>query len=532
MTLNSYYSIAYLAVFLPVVIAAYTAVPKKVRWAVLLAASGFFFWCISGKLLIWLIVSVISIHYAGIWLSLLKEERGRCLAEAPKGEKRAIRQRFQKKMLAVASGMALFNIGLLTALKYTPFFVGNINSLLSGLGIEKTLPVPALAVPIGISFYTLQAVSYVMDVYREKIPAERNLFRLALYMSFFPQLMEGPICRYAQTAHVLWAGERIRFANLVSGAQRIIFGMMKKLVIADRLNPFIKNVFSDYMSYDGGVTALAAVLYTCQLYMDFSGTMDIVIGTGEIFGVRLPENFRQPFFSRTISEFWQRWHITLGTWFKDYVFFPLSMTKPMKNMTARARKRIGSHYGPLIAGAVSLGAVWLLNGLWHGAGWHYIFFGLYHFTWILAGSLIQPVSEKLCRRLHIRRTGCAWQAMQIVRTAVLVCVGELFFRAEGLRAGLKMFWNMVCNFRLDALADGTLFQMGFDRKDALIVGAALIFIFVNSVLKERRVCPRQWLAARPLAVRWALCYGLILFVVIFGAYGVGYVPLDPIYANF
>lgn len=536
MAINSYYSIAYLAIFLPAVVIAYTVLPKKVRWLVLLIFSGIFFWSMSGKLLLWLVISIFSIHYGGIYLTLLQKERdgkiarARTLKDGP--SKKEIKKQYQKKQLTVAASVALFNVGILVVLKYAPFLGGNLNRLLAWMKVPFSLSVPSFVVPIGISFYTLQAVAYIMDIYREKFPAEQNIFRLALYMSFFPQLMEGPICRYPQTSGALWQGDRIRFENLTAGIQRIAFGMMKKLVIADRLNLFIKNVFSDYLQYDGGITALAMFLYTCQLYMDFSGTMDIVIGTGQIFGVTLPENFRQPFFSKSISEFWQRWHITLGTWFKDYIFYPLSMTGPMKKLTSKGRKHLGNHYGPLLAGGVSLFCVWLLNGLWHGAGWNYIFFGMYHFVLILAGSLWEPAAEKICRVLHIRRKSVPWKGIQILRTAALVCVGELFFRAHGLKAGLYMFFNMIQNFTLSAFKDGTVFTIGMDKKDFIVVFAGVMIVLINSIMKEKGCMPRKWLASCPLPLRWTICYGLILFAVVFGAYGIGYVPLDPIYANF
>ena len=284
----------------------------------------------------------------------------------------------------------MVHIGILLVLKYTPFFAGNLNTLFQVFRIPVTLAIPSFVLPIGISFYTMQAVAYIFDVYRRKIPADRNLLRLALFMGFFPQIMEGPICRYSETAEQLWEAPKLRYQNVTFGVQRILFGMMKKIIIADRLNLFIKNVFSGYESYDGFVIAVSAVCYTIQLYMDFSGTMDLVIGSGQIFGMKLPENFQRPFFSKTISEFWKRWHITLGAWFKDYIFYPLSMSKPLKKLTSRARKRLGNHFGPLLAGAIALFCVWLCNGLWHGSGWNYIFFGMYHFGLILAGSMVSP----------------------------------------------------------------------------------------------------------------------------------------------
>ncbi|HRM72977.1 MAG TPA: MBOAT family O-acyltransferase, partial [Ruminococcus bromii] len=184
---------------------------------------------------------------------------------------------------------------------------------------------------------------------------------LALFMSFFPQIVEGPICRYGQTANQLWNVKQIEFENLKLGTVRILFGLMKKLVIADRLNPMIKQIFSHYDDYQGGIIALGAIAYTIQLYCDFSGTMDAVMGVAQIFGVTMPENFQRPFFSKSISEFWKRWHITLGTWFKDYIFYPVTMSKPMKNLTSSARKKLGNHFGPLLAGSIALFCVWFRN---------------------------------------------------------------------------------------------------------------------------------------------------------------------------
>ena len=532
MEISSYVSIAYLVLFLPAVILLYGISPRRIRPYVLLLSSYAFFWSISGKLLIYLLLSTFSIHHTGAWLALVQAERKGVLLQADKGEKKAIRTAYQKKLRRIVAFSVCLHIGILIVLKYSSFLGGNINALFSALHIPVAFTIPKYAVPIGLSFFTLQAVSYIFDVYREKIPARRHLRRLALFMAFFPQIMEGPICRYQDTALQLFKGAPISYQNLTRGIQRILFGLLKKIVIADRLNVFIQNVFNGYAAYDGGIIALAAVLYTCQLYMEFSGTMDVVIASAEIFGITLPENFRQPFFSRTISEFWQRWHITLGTWFKDYIFYPLSMSKPLKKLTSRARKKLGNHFGPLIAGSAALFAVWLCNGLWHGAGWNYIFFGMYHFAFILAGNIIEPLSRRITGSLHIRRDSFPWMAIQILRTGILVCIGELFFRANGLAAGLAMFKIMITDFSLASVQNGTVFTLGMDKRDFLITLIAVMIVFVNSILKERGILPRQWLVTCRLPLRWAVYYGLILFVIIFGAYGTGYVPVDPIYANF
>lgn len=530
--LTSYFSIAYLGIFLPVALIVYRILPQKLRRYFMLVASYGFFWLISGKLVAFLFLSTLSIYLCGLWLGQLQAKRSARAKELPKEEKKALKKRYLTYQRWVLFLAALINLGILLTLKYSAFFLSNVNALLHTMHASAVLPIPKFVMPIGISFYTMQAISYVFDVYHGVIKADRNFARLALFMSFFPQIVEGPICRYAQTAEQLWAAPQIKFANFTSGLQRILFGMMKKLVIADRLNPMITEVFKNYANYNGGVVALGAIAYTCQLYMDFSGTMDAVIGTAEIFGVTMPENFARPFFSKSISEFWKRWHITLGTWFKDYIFYPVTMSGPMKKLTSAARKKVGNHFGPLAAGAVALFCVWFCNGLWHGAAWSYIFFGMYHFVLILSGNMIEPLAGKVLKALHIERDHFPYRCFQIVRTTCLVVIGELFFRAEGLQAGLQMFGKMVTDFSFSTLNAQALEAFNLDFYDIAIVLFTVAVIFVISILNEKGQSIREWITHRPLVARWAILYAWILFVLIFGAYGHGYVSVDPIYANF
>lgn len=366
-TMTSYFAVIFLVAFLPICIIVYSIIPQKTKKYFLLFASMVFFWLVSGQLIVYLILTIMSVHYFGIWLDRIQGKRNAAVKAAPKDERKALKKVFLHQSRLVLLFAAVIHIGVLLVIKYSPFFTTNVNNLFALLNVPLQLDIPSYIMPIGISFFTLQAISYLFDVYRGLIKADDNIFRLALFMSFFPQIVEGPICRYGQTADQLWNVKQIEFENLKLGAQRILFGLMKKLVIADRLNPLIKEVFSNYSNYQGGIIAIAAVCYTIQLYMDFSGTMDAVMGIAQIFGVTMPENFQRPFFSKSISEFWQRWHITLGTWFKDYIFYPVTMSKPMKNLTSSARKKLGNHFGPLLAGSVALFCVWFCNGLWHGS---------------------------------------------------------------------------------------------------------------------------------------------------------------------
>ncbi|MBQ6380677.1 MAG: MBOAT family protein [Clostridia bacterium] len=533
--MTSYISVAYLAIFLPASILLYTIVPKKARPFVLLTASFVFFWFISEFLIVYLLISILSIYLLALCLDKLKKQRSAALAAAAsKEEKKAIKSKNGSKQLAVVIVGVLINIGILAVLKYSPFLFTNINLFFRLTHSKLAVEVPNFLAPIGISFYSLQAVSYIHDVYKEKIQADKNIARVALFMSFFPILMEGPICRYSDTAEALYSGERLHYRNLTFGAQRLAFGAFKKIVIADRLNIIVTTIFKDYEAYDfdGGLILLGAILYTIELYMEFSGTIDVVIGSGEMFGVTIPENFRQPFFSKSITEFWQRWHITLGTWFRDYIFYPVTMSKPMKKLTKNARKKLGRDYGPMPASIIAFFCVWLCNGLWHGAGWEYIFFGMYHFVLISLGSLILPLSNTVLGKLKIDRNKWPYKVFCIVRTALLVCIGEMIFNSRGIKDSLRMLRIMFTQFSFKSLFDGSILSIGLDAYDIIILFVAIAIVFVVGIIKEKGKSPRQLIAAKPIFVRWPIYIGLVVFVVVFGAYGAGYLPIDPIYASF
>lgn len=511
----SYFTVMFAFIFLPVTILLYQLFPARKRWIVLLGASLLFFWSISGVLVIFVIASGFMLHYFGLWMENIEYEES---------SRKQARQK-KKKVLLLA---ICVHIGMLLVCKYLGFFTGNINHLLSWMHLPFTLTPPAIGLPIGISFYTLQAVSYCVDVYRQKIRADHHPLRLLLFLCFFPAIMEGPISRYEQIAFSLWEGNAITYERLTFGVQRMAWGVFKKLVIADRLNPMVNEVFTHSQQYSGGMVAIAMIAYTVQLYMDFSGTMDVVIGTAEIFGVSLPENFRQPFFSKSIAEFWQRWHITLGTWFKDYVFYPVSMSSFAKKITRKVKKRLGYYYGPLVAGSLALFAVWICNGLWHGAGWHFIFFGMYHFFFILMGNMMLP----LLRKYHLQWNHGFWRILAMIRTSILVCIGELFFRADGLRIGFSMFYKMVTDFHFESFSTSLWTQLHLDIQDLILVLVSLVLVFVISVFKEKKIHIRQKVAVFPIVLRWSLYYGLLFAVIVFGAYGTGYVPVDPMYASY
>ena len=226
---------------------------------------------------------------------------------------------------------------------------------------------------------------------------------------------------------------------------------------------------------------------------------------------------------------WTRWHITLGVWFRDYIYYPLSLSGPLKKTTSACRKRLGNHFGPLVAGTMALFCVWFCNGLWHGAAWSYLFFGMYHFFFIMLANLTEPLTRKVLDALHIRRDKGWYRIFRILRTCCLVCVGELFFRANGLKAGLSMFRKMVTDFSIPAPQD---LALGLDRYDLLILVVAVLIVLMISILQEHGIPLRKKLAAVPVPLRWSIYYAALMAVILFGAYGIGYVPVEPMYAGF
>ena len=533
--LSAYFSVMYLGLFLPLAVIFYGLTPNKWKKYALLLESVGFYWLISGVYIGYLLLSAVAIWGCGLWMQNIFNRRDAAVKAAEKPERKAIKKAYARRARWVLTVAVLAHIGLILVLKYSGFFMTNVNALF-GTGFA----IPEYVKPLGLSFFILQSVSYLVDVYRQTVRADRNLARVGLFLGFFPGIVEGPICRYGQMAQALWEAGPIRYENLTLGLQRILFGLMKKLVVADRLNPLVEELFTASEGYPGYMSLFAGILYTVQLYMDFSGSMDAVCGTAQIFGIVMPENFKRPFFSKNISEFWTRWHITLGTWFRDYIFYPVTMSGPMKKLTTSARKKLGNHFGPLLAGSIALLCVWFANGLWHGAAWHYIFFGLWHFVLILLGNIFAPYLKGINEKLRFGPENKPFRVFQILRTSFLVVLGEIIFRADNMHMALTMLRRIFTDFgnpfsrfyNICEAMQTALLSSNCDVYDLLIVLVTVIIVFIVSLLQERGMEIRQSLSKRPTWQRWCVWYALILFIIIFGAYGVGYTPIDPMYANF
>lgn len=528
----AYSSIVYLLPFLGAVVLLYNGMPKKYRWWVLLLASYIFYWLNSPTTLIFLLLSTVAVYLAGIFLNKIQDGFDLSKKALDREGKKQLRKIVGWQKKAVCACTLLFIFGLLAFLKYYPFVSENINQLLKMIHLESTLPQLKLILPLGISYYTLQAAGYIIDVYRGKYRADPHLGKVALFLSFFPQIVEGPIARFDQTAGQLMEGKRSTYQNLTWGAQLILWGLFKKMVIADRANPFVAEVFNNYTEQSGAVLIMGGILFTVQIYMEFSGCMDIVTGSAQMLGIDLPKNFARPFFATSVNDFWRRWHITLGAWLRDYVFYSVSLSKGFAKLSKKAKEKLSPFLGALIPSAAALFCVWICNGIWHGAGWKYLAYGMYYYLIMLLGMLLEPLFARCATAMRLNRDGGAFRVVRILRTCLLVVGGMTLFRAESLGAFGGIVSKVFTDLSPQQFYDGTLLHLGIDGWDFIAIAAGCVVVLIVSILQEKGFCMRKKIAECNIVLRWSIYLSLILAVVIFGAYGPGYDQVAFIYGQF
>lgn len=526
-----YNTFVFLGLFMGLTLLAYYIAPLKVRWGVLLGAS-IVFYLVGGRHLIFIVcLTALVIYLAARGLERITLTAKQKRKELPKEERKAYKAQVAKKKKRLLAAACIFSVGLLLFLKYFNFLGGSLNQLWLKLQLSWEIPYLHLLLPLGISFYTLSAVSYLADVYWEKYPAEKNYFKLLLFLMFFPVIVEGPISRYNQLAGQLYEGHRFDYHKFTYGLQLIVWGLFKKMVIADRLNGVASVVFKNYQEYGGLAAALGILCYTIQLYTEFSGCMDIVTGCAQMFGITLAENFQRPFFSRNINEFWRRWHITLGAWLRDYIFYPISLSKFFQNLSKAARKRFNEYFAMTLPAAVALFAVWFCNGVWHGAEWKYIVYGLYYYVIMQIGVLAEPLFKRVCSGIHLNRAeNKVFHKFQVVRTCVFVGFGMLIFRARDLRAAGHMFLSLFDRTKWGAV--DFFWDIGLSPYDYFVALCGVILVLVVGILNERGIIVRDCLASRVYALRTTILIAGVLSVIILGAYGPGYGAVDFIYAQF
>ena len=528
----SYASYTYLLFFLVPVFVLYTAFPKRVKWVVLLAASYIFYLVNSGVLLILLIITTAAVFLTGRFLNRIQDGFDLVKKSLEKEERRALKAVITKQKRTVIAVALIFIFGMLGFLKYCNFFGDILNSTFFVFGLTLKIPSFKLLLPLGISYYTLQAASYIIDVYRGKYRASENPFKVALFLSFFPQIVEGPICRFDLLADSLYEGHRFDYDNFTQGLQLIFWGLLKKLVIADRANILVCSVFENYKQYSGSLILIAGVMYTVQIYAEFSGCMDIVTGSAQLFSVPLSKNFERPFFSRSVNEFWRRWHITLGAWLRDYVFYSISLSKRFAVLSKFTKKHFSEFFGTLLPTAFALFFVWLCNGIWHGAGFKYICYGMYYYLIMLCGMLLEPLFAKTAALLRVNRDSSFFNIFATLRTCAIVTVGMMLFRSESVGAWIYSLKTVFTDFNAASLNVESLYGLGVDIKDLIVILVSVLTVFTVSLIQEKGIDIRPSLAKRNIVLRWAVYIVLIMSVVIFGAYGAGYETVDFIYGQF
>ncbi len=507
-------------IFLILVTALYFAVPLKKRWLVLLAGSCCFYILGAGwKALLFILATTFSTFFTARKLTDMQEESRQAAGAAGEGENAArLRDGISGKRRNLMLICLLFNFGILIVMKYGGMFLKD----------------AGIIMPLGISFYTFQTMGYLIDVYRNKYPADVSLPRFALFTTYFPQIIQGPIGRHDHLALQLEEGHKWDDIRFREGVLRLLWGYFKKMIIAERAAILVNEVFSNYAAagYNGFIIFIGGLIYGFQIYADFSGGMDIIMGVSHILGIQLTENFRQPFFAISVAEFWQRWHITLGGWMKDYVFYPICLSKRAARLQRKFKKKYGNYYGRVMVPTFASFTAFLLVGIWHGAEWKFVAYGVFMAALVASNTFFERTYTDLKKRFKIDDTAISWRLFQILRTTFIVLCGRFFARALTFKDALGMLRAMFTSFNPWVFFDGTLFTLGLDQKNFHLLMALMVFLIAVDYANERGMVIRRKIASAALPVRWIVYYTAIAAVMVFGIYGVGYDASSFIYQNF
>jgi len=495
--------------FVAASVVVYYLVPPRFRWLVLLAAS-YVFYLVGGWQTVFYIIFTTGVTYcAGLALGHLNAKLAGLPKDLQKDSAESIRYKKWKKRVAALALLLCF--GILFVLRYWDFTMGAL--------FASDRFVLNFLIPLGVSFYIFQSVGYVIDVYRGKHPPERNPAKYALFVSFFPQIIQGPIGRFHHLAPQLTAGSKLDFTNIKYGIQLAMWGYFKKLVIADRAGVAVNEIFYNIGVHNGTVTAFAVLFYSIQLYCDFSGGIDITRGVAKMLGIEMSENFRRPLFAVSLADFWRRWHITLGAWLKDYLFFSLALSRPIVRIGKFTRSRVGGTLGKIIPTSICTFCVYFAIGIWHGASFRFIAFGLWNGIIITSSLLLAGVYSGVKKRLRIDDNARWWWVFSILRTSFIVFLGRYMTRAPRFMYGVRMLLRTFADFRVGTLFDGTLLGFGLTGFDMAIIAVATIGVVGLEYFQERGGQVRASLETRGFFVQWAAIVVPLLAIVFFGMWG-------------
>lgn len=467
------------SLFFLILTALHFSLPYRYRWMLMLAASYYFYMCWSAEYVMLILTSTLITWYAGIKIDEKPQQRNNSscptLSDQP-CQTRAISMNRKRVFLAIS---LLANLGALFFFKYYNFFASSIFEISASFNLFKghDAPLMHLMMPVGISFYTFQIVSYTVDIYKGKIPAEKHLGIFALYVVFWPRLVAGPIERAEKLIPQFTKEYAFDYRTATDGLCLALWGMLKKVVIADQLAIYVNQVFDHCQDYSGTPLIIASVFFTVQIYCDFSGYSDIAIGTAKVMGYELTENFRHPYFAASFREFWQRWHISLSTWFRDYVYIPMGGKRVVKWRF---------YYNLFIT--------FLVSGLWHGANWTFIIWGGLHGLYLISENMLEGVLSKLNR------------GVRVAITLIMVNYAWIFFRANSVSDAFSITHNMFLsgkNNPPDPVVETPVF----------VLSIALILFLVAVEIKEKRMRIEHYISQLPLAVRWSV-YTLGLWAIV------------------
>lgn len=494
-------------VFLTAWIILYYVFPLKARWFVLLLGSIFFYIYSGWEKLIYVVGTAFVVYIMTLLIN--------CIYTCEKYEELDNTKKKKKAKKWLILGV-LVVIGFLVYTKVANNF----------------LEVENIIIPLGISYYTFGIVGYMADVYWKKDVVEKNPLKLLLFMIYFPHILQGPIARHKKLASQLAEGHRFNYQKFCFGLQRIAWGFFKKLVIADRFAIIVNEIFDNYTQYEGQYFILAILACVVQLYCDFSGCMDIALGVSECFGITLEENFKRPFYSRSASEFWRRWHITLGAWFKDYIYMPLVINPKLIKFSKKVKDKFGARFAKSLMAIIPLAIVWLLTGLWHGTGIDYILWGCYWGIIIIVSTVFAPELKKLTKKLNIDTESGVWKNFQRIRTFLIFCGGRLMTAPGNIEVSIKILQSIFTNFNIWIWVDQSIYDLGLDRLNLWVGIFGVVLLCYVSYKQEHGTKIREKIAALPLPLRWILYYGLFFAVLIFGLYGSGFDASKFVYMQY
>lgn len=485
--------------FFPIVTLMYFLVTPRFRWIWLLLSSYYFYMSWNPKYAILIGISTVVTYLSGILISNSNKIRDEI-------------KRKKTKIICVISSLAI-NLGILFFFKYYGFFFYNMSRVLSVVNVRVNFPMFDIILPVGISFYTFQALSYTIDVYRGDIEAEKNIGKYALFVSFFPQLVAGPIEKSKDLLNQFNNTYYFEYERVKNGLLLMLWGFFQKMVVADKAAILVNTVYNSPNDYGGFQIIIATLFFAFQIYCDFASYSNIAIGAAQVMGFQLTNNFKQPYFAKSIKEFWRRWHISLSSWFRDYLYIPLGGSR---------RGKVRTYINIMI--------VFLSSGLWHGASINFVIWGGLHGMYQVIGDILRPLKDKFIKVFNIRNNVFSFRIMQVIINFTLVNFAWIFFRASSF-SNAKIVIKNLFKFNPWILIDGSLFTLGLDNKEFLVVVMAILVVVIIDLL-QRKMNIFEVLSEQNLVFRWGVYISAILVILIFGNYGPSYSAQQFIYFQF